>query len=199
MDTAVLLALNGVRCGHVHAVGMPIQQARNKIVEAFLASDFEHLFMIDSDMSWDAADVLRLVTSGYPLIAGVGRKRNGRPDTDPEAWCFSPIDPATIPVDAHGFCEVAQVGTGFICIHRSVFLALQEAHPEWKRRKRGGGYYTAFFRWETDGEDELSEDIKFCRDWRAIGGKVIIDPRIELGHYGPQDFRGRLSALFSGE
>lgn len=196
MDTVALCAHMGITVGHAFAVGMPIHQARNKLVEAFLASDFEHLFMIDCDMSWEAEDFVRLLTSDHQVVAGVGRRRNDVPDADPRAWCFQPIDPTNIPMDANGFMEVAMVGTGFICFHRSVFEELQEDHPEWLRRKSNGQFYPAFFRWEHDGQDELSEDVQFCRDWRALGGRIMIDPKVELGHYGPRDFRGRLSALF---
>lgn len=196
MDTVALLTHMGIAVGHAFSIGLPVHQARNKLAEAFLASRFEYLFMIDADMSWNASDVLRFVQAGYPLLAGVGRKRNSRPDSDPEAWCFSPIDPTTIPVDGNGFCEVAQVGTGFICIHRSVFERLRDAHPEWNRRKRDGGHYTAFFRWEVEGEDEISEDIRFCRDWRAIGGKVMVDPSVTLHHYGNHDYVANMKTLF---
>jgi hypothetical protein len=201
MDTACLLAQLGIKCGHVHVIGRPIHQARNGIANAFLESGFTDLFMIDADMSWSAWDVVKFLAVPHPLIAAVGRKRNERADDDPDAWCFSPIPElgGQMPVDQYGMCEVEQVGTGFMRIHRSVLEHMQDAHPEWSRRKDRDGekYYTRFFAWTDDGEDEISEDIGFCRAWRTMGGQVFIDPSITLRHFGPQEFRGCVSTILT--
>lgn len=199
MDTAYLLAQLGIQCAHVHAIGKPIHEARNSIADAFLRSGMSDLVMIDSDMSWKAWDVVRLLATRHAVVAGVGRKRNDLSDNDPEAWCFNPISPTDIPCDQAGMAEVAQVGTGFMKINVRVFERLRDAHPEWRRRKNAEGtdHYTAFFRWTSDGEDEISEDIQFCRDYRALGGKIHIDPTIELGHYGTRNYKGRVSVLFT--
>lgn len=199
MDTAYLLAQLGIPCAHVHAIGKPIHEARNSIADAFLKSGMSDLVMIDSDMSWKAWDVVRLLATRHAVVAGVGRKRNDLSDSDPEAWCFNPISPTDIPCDQAGMAEVAQVGTGFMRINVRVFERLRDAHPEWRRRKNteGTDHYTAFFRWTSEGEDDISEDIRFCRDYRALGGKIHIDPSIELGHYGTRNYKGRVSVLFT--
>ena len=45
--------------------------ARAKLAAAFLASGASHLLMVDSDIGWDAADVIRLLRHDVPLVAGI--------------------------------------------------------------------------------------------------------------------------------
>jgi hypothetical protein len=43
-----------------------------------------------------------------------------------------------------------------------------------------------------DGAEYWGEDFSFCRRWRAIGGRVWLDPELELHHVGFKTFSGRI-------
>lgn len=194
LDTVYLLAQFGVRVGHVSVVGQTIHQARNTIADAFMKSDFTDLFFIDADMTFSAWDVLKFIAAPHPLLAAVGRKRVDKPITDPSVWCFSPREDLdwNMPIDDHGMCEVAQVGTGFMRIRREVFEAIKSNNQGLTRAKdhERTKFYTKYFSWEDDGPDEISEDITFCRRYAATGGKIWIDPTVHLGHIGANEWHG---------
>ena len=43
----------------------------------------------------------------------------------------------------------------------------------------------------------MSEDYGFCRLWRSIGGRVWVDPAIQLAHIGHHIYTGDPMELFS--
>jgi len=98
-----------------------------------------------------------------------------------------------------GNVEVAYAATGFMRIHRQVFDQLIRAHPDWKG---GGGleelppneqpFYHRFFAYD---DDERTEDYVFCDRWRAIGGRVFIDPSLTLSHFGDKAYSGAIKDL----
>ena len=55
-----------------------------------------------------------------------------------------------------------------------------------------------FFAWGDENGAELSEDYEFCRRWRALGGKVWVDPGIWLKHFGTFAYHGDVSTCFIG-
>lgn len=188
----------GVRVMSQFVIGSSnLPKARNELVARFLATDCTDLVMIDDDMGWEVNDFLRLLASEQPVIAGVGRKRVDKPNSDPEVWCvhFLPDAAQVLHQDDMGAVEVKAVGTGFIRIHRSVFEKLIAAHPEWKRAGHAAmtdavkaQYYRFFYFADDDGE--LGEDYAFCGAWRALGGKIFIDPTITLSHVGARAWSG---------
>lgn len=199
--TVVLLAQLGIPA-YVQAVrgNSNLPRARNELVAAFLASPYSDMLMVDDDMGWEPNDVLRLLASDQPVIAGVGAKKSLRPDTDPTKWCCRVWKDRPIEQDDMGAISVAAVGTGFIKVHRSVFESLAAAHPEWK----GNGWdnmpaaarqhYYRFFRFP-DGPEEWGEDFHFCQTWLDHGGAIWIDPTIKLVHVGEFEFTGDFTAL----
>lgn len=196
MGTVALLSRLGIHHGWCHIAGQPIHTARNLLVGAFLESDFTDLMFIDADMSWSPLDIVRLLAQPHPFIGGVGRKRNDTPDTDLRAWCFQPLDdqPAH---DPSGAFAVAMIGTGFLLLNRKVFRTL-EAHGGVERVTQTDGLpYPRFFRWRFRDGYELSEDYGFCEDYRAAGGTVMVDPTIELSHFGHQNHKARLHSLLA--
>jgi hypothetical protein len=38
----------------------------------------------------------------------------------------------------------------------------------------------------------LSEDYGFCRYWQKMGGKVWVDPTINLTHFGRIKYQGKM-------
>lgn len=199
-ETCVLLQGLGIRFNYTSVVGSSqLPRARNVLVARFLASGATDLMFIDDDVGWDQNDVVRLLASEQPLIAGITRKKTDAID-DVSGWGCEFLDGADrgFETDAAGNIAVARAATGFMRIQRQVFEALIRAHPEWQR----GGvpeltpaeqpFYHRFFAYD-DGE--LTEDYVFCDRWRQIGGRVFIDPTLRLSHVGVKAYSGAIGEL----
>lgn len=203
IDTMLLLQGLGIKTSLYWAVGNSnLARARNEIVAAFLASDCTDLLFVDDDMGWKASDVVRLLASNQDYIGGVGRKKDPKSDhRAPESWCIRILDASFVDQDEMGAVEVRGIGTGFVKISRLVFERVIAAHPELKRPGLASmpeavrDQFYRFFHFQ----DELSEDLAFCEMWRALGGKVWADPKIELIHVGDHEFTGTFAVLMQPE
>ena len=130
-----------------------ITRARNYLVDEFLRSNYTHLMFIDSDIGFDAKDVLALSVVAEPgtdkeIVCGPYPKKTiswekikmavdkGFADKNPNAldnfvgdFVFNPAKgqneiPLNQPV------EVLEGGTGFMMIQRSALEKYQKAYPE---------------------------------------------------------------------
>lgn len=131
-----------------------VQRARNYIVDEFLRSDFTHLMFIDSDIGFDARDVLGLlglqtqypdkydiITAPYPkkTIAWEKVKKAadaGVADDNPfelerfvSDFVFNPVAGKTS-FELNEPVEVREAGTGFMLIPRTVLEKYRDAYPE---------------------------------------------------------------------
>jgi GT2 family glycosyltransferase len=79
---------------------------------------------------------------------------------------------------------VLELGTGCMVIRREVF---QKLHAPFFDAKHDEG-------WEFIGED-----VRFCREWRALGGKVWLAPWVRSTHVGTYAFPGDIRAISEGD
>lgn len=197
----------GIKVYHQTVVGSSnLARTRNELAAAFLASNYTHMAFIDDDMGWKPASLLRLLASEHDIVAGVGCKKVELPDTHQEKWCFRTLPNFEFHQDEFGMIEVAAVGTGFMMLSRDPFERMKAAHPEWKRKgykqmpDEARPHYYQFFSFDRGTEDEeLGEDIAFCLEYRRLGGRVFVDPEINLVHVGEKEFSGDFGALFAKE
>ena len=158
-----------------------IADARNKLVARFLASDCSDLVFIDADLSWSPDDLLRLATIDAPFVAGV-YQRKSRTKID-FAVKFGPA----IGMDAQRLIAVERVGTGFMRLRRDCLEKMVAAHASLRLTnpvaRDDANFYALFDTTIVDGQF-IGEDFSFCDRWRALGGKVFIDPSIALAHHG---------------
>lgn len=192
----------GIQCGITQVVGdSMLARARNQLVARFLLTGMEDALFIDADMQWQASDVLQLLSSDQLMIGGAYRRRRDMPENDPRSWCmrFKPDSTGRLTEDKQGAIEVEGAGLGFLRVNRQVFERLIAAHPDWKRpgsafmTPQEREHYYRFFRFPD--EEDLGEDIFFCRAWQEIGGTAWIDPRLSIGHVGSKIYRGSVYAL----
>ena len=131
-----------------------VQRARNYVVDEFLRSDSTHLMFIDSDIGFNARDVLALLgiqTSDpekYNIMTGPYPKKTiawekvykaaqlGFGDENPFAleqytadYVFNPVK-GTKSFSLGEPVEVAEAGTGFMLIPREVLEKYRVAYPE---------------------------------------------------------------------
>jgi len=166
-----------------------IADARNKLVAHFLASDCSDLVFIDSDLSWSADDLLRLVSFDAPLVAGV-YQRKSRTKID-FAVKFGPA----IGMDAQGLVAVERAGTGFMRLRRDCVDKMVAAHPALRlanpQDPADRNFFALFDTSIVDGQF-VGEDFTFCDRWRALGGQVLVDPAMNFGHHGAATYDEKL-------
>jgi hypothetical protein len=150
---------------------------RNQLVSDFLASGCDKLFFLDADLTWELGHLLKVARKPEDLVGGCYRFK-----TEDEAYPIGWLPQAGLWADENGLLEVETMPNGFLAISRRVFLDLQAAHPDrWYEHhgRRSFCYFQMIFK---DGHLH-SEDTGFCKDWRAIGGKVFVDPEVSLTHW----------------
>ena len=161
-----------------------VTTARDILVRDFLASEAERLIFVDSDVAWEAGQLLRLARHDVDIVGGAYRLKQ-ETEAYPVSWLDRPLlqaDPQT------GLLEVSALPGGFLSISRKVFERLRDAHPERAYTHQGESLH-AFFHCPYGG----GEDGAFCADWRAAGGQIWLDPELTLTHVdGGRSFTGRI-------
>jgi hypothetical protein len=188
-----------------------IDRARNRLVDAFLKSDFDSMLFIDADIDFTARDLLRIwhqsLKNPSAIICGAYALKTIVPQFVLATLPGETPDPET------GLVKVRHAGTGFMLIPRSLFETLDQAQNT--RDENGKDpltgpapvYYTgendpnpnaamrAYFgsgvRANPTNPDRpgwLSEDYDLCAVARAHGYDILVDRGIELGHWGQVKF-----------
>jgi hypothetical protein len=169
--------------------------ARAQLAGMFLASTATHMLSIDADMTWSPADVLRLIEHSQPFVCGtyLAKDGSGRFQHLPK--------PGAVPCPRTGLVEIDGAPGGFTLVRRDVFDAIAAAGlapkivqgPSWNPTLPMRGFYDH----GTDAHGRyVGEDIAFSAKWRSIGGRILLDPTIQLGHLGTYEHRGDPLTLF---
>ncbi len=156
-----------------------ITRGRDKLAASFLKTEFEYLMFIDADIEFQWEDVAKLWNLEVPVSCGAYSMK--RPDSPVSAWKDGQL------VDLLKLSSPTPVdyaGTGFLMIHRDVFEKLKR--DEWKYEDgfNGSDECWGFFQDPVKDGFKMSEDYFFCEEWRKLGGEIILDPSIKLGHWG---------------
>lgn len=181
----VMAALSGVDMSIQFVPGGSlVTTVRDRIACDFLASEADRLVFIDSDVSWELGDLLKLARHPVDFVGGCYRYKQ-EPEGYPVVFLDKPelwADPET------GLLEVAALPAGFLALSRSVFERLREAFPA-RSYKHFDKELHGFFHAPPGG----GEDGAFCNEWRSIGGQVWLDPELTLTHTGGNpDFTGNI-------
>jgi choline kinase len=149
--------------------------------------DFTRFMFIDADIQFEPEDVAKLWNLSEHNEVVTACYSTKREDTATTAWKNGNL------VDLNEFTgptPIDYAGTGFLMIQRSCFEKMQEAYPETRHVEGKLGEVYALFDTKVSGEPAwgdrfyVSEDYLFCERWKAIGGEIILDPSIRLGHVG---------------
>lgn len=164
--------------------GSLVTTVRDRIAGDFLASDADRLIFIDSDVSWELGDLLKLAKHPVDFVGGCYRYKQ-----EPEAYPVHYLDKPELWADPEtGLLEVSALPAGFLCLSRDVFTRLKEAFPN-RTYKHFDHEMHAYF-WAPPGG---GEDGQFCNEWRQVGGQVWLDPSFTLTHTGGNpDFTGNI-------
>ena len=156
-----------------------ITRARNYIVDEFLRSDCTHLMFIDSDIDFNAVDVLILASlcnDNRPIIGGPCPKKCIAWEKVHKAVCMgigneNPEElgkytgrftinttEKTTEVRINEPVEMLEIGTGFMIIQRNTFEKIRDAYPQFSYKAdhsqhfNGERYIHAFFDTVIDNE-----------------------------------------------
>ena len=157
--------------------GRPYDHGRNHMCQQMLDHNFDHLFMLDSDVIPPPDAILRLLSHNQPIISGVYHRRSfphGLP-----VMCRGGKFLESYPANA--VIEVEVVGAGCLLIHRSVLEKLPAIDPARGRH---------WFDWRVDmahmlppGEG-MSEQFSFNLHARRHGYKILVDTSVQCRHVG---------------
>ena len=162
---------------------MPIEKARNELVEAFLAlrscayptvEPPTHLLFVDDDMVFEPDDIDVLVGLNKDIVGALCFVR----DPPYQPTMLKRNDPRCKLSNEYGYIyeyeedrlyEVDATGCGFLLIKRDVLLDTAEhktVHP--------GKWFDRFW--------NLAEDYSFCWKARSAGYKIHVYTGIQVGH-----------------
>lgn len=162
--------------------GSFLPRLRDRIAHAFLESDATHLLSVDSDIAWrvDALDALLALEVDFAF--GQYRQK-----TVERRLCQSgPIEVTS------ERAEWERCGAGFLLLTRAAVAQLTrraeldgEVYVDTDGVRRANLHGTPSYVDRDDGTRVAEgEDFALCRRWRALGGRIYTDPRIELRHIG---------------
>lgn len=198
---------------------------RGRAVRKFLESDATHLFFVDADVSFAPIVVRRLIALDRPIVGVPYPKRHihwervysaVQAGKLPEEGAYDYVlhtggKPSD--VDADGCLDVEGLGMGCTLIRRDCLTTMVRAYGEDAPEREDlrffdthpapgmGGPTVQLFAHApdvVDGQDVLlSEDLSFCKRWRALGGKIAcyLGEGAPAGHHGSHHFHGTREGL----
>jgi hypothetical protein len=123
-----------------------ITRARNYLVDEFLRTEYTHMLFIDSDIHFNAQDVIALLALDKDVIGGPYPKKSmnwgniahaarNHPDLEPKElealvgeYVFNVVK-GTQQFQVTEPLEVMEIGTGYMMVKREVFNKMKEEYP----------------------------------------------------------------------
>jgi hypothetical protein len=123
-----------------------ITRARNYLVDEFLRTDYTHMLFIDSDIHFNAQDVIALLALDKDVIGGPYPKKSmnwgniahaarNHPELEPKEleglvgeYVFNVVK-GTSQFQVTEPLEVMEIGTGYMMIKRDVFNKMKDEYP----------------------------------------------------------------------
>ena len=150
--------------------------ARNAVVQQFLQHPMRptYLVFIDTDMTWQPADLWRLLdvadAQDYPILGGLAAMQDGADlsQTRPVMfdYDFRTIEPTgTV---QRVFCG----GSAFLCLRRDILEQCAAVYP----------WPAPWFDYGVRNGKAVTEEVIFCQRMWDLGIPVHVDSRIIVGH-----------------
>jgi glycosyltransferase involved in cell wall biosynthesis len=149
---------------------------RNQLVKEFLASGDDKLIFLDADVTFEPGDLVRLAQHQVDFVGGAYRLKQDD-ERYPVYFLNEPKE-----MGPNGLGQVAMVPTGFLALTRKVFADFEAAYPDRHYYIDGHKNY-CYFQIPYAHGALFTEDSYFCREWREAGGKIYLDPKLNLTHW----------------
>lgn len=173
-------------CAEIYTGNCHVDDSRNRLVRDFLETDCTDLIFLDSDMRFNSTDLLRLIKFNRDVVGGTYPLKQ-----DVESYPIRHLA-GKEDLTEDGLYEVEGAPTGFLRIRRDVLQMLSvisskfPASDDWKDRLQIPLIFERLYQNGT----RWGGDYAFCLKWRAIGGRVFIDPCGRFEHFGEFVWRG---------
>lgn len=178
----------GLREGvHVDVKYLPgahyIAEGYSKVVKFFLEHDYDKLAFVEWDVSWTehpgmAGALCRLAKLPHDYVGGATRYKS-----DPVEFMVGWDETQTeLRADEHGCLSVDWIPQGFSVASRAMCQAMWDAAADREYLMHGELIRQVFYEDFRPGLGKFGQDIGFCHDWRAMGGKVHVKPNLTLTH-----------------
>lgn len=152
---------------------------RNQLAQEFMDSNADRLFFLDADVTFERGQLIRVAKHPVDLVGGAYRYKF-EPENYPVGWLQ---EMRGIPLDEKSaLLEVSCLPGGFMAISRKVFETMKKRNPERSYEHFGNHAHCYFQMGFMDGR-LYGEDSYFCKEWRAAGGQVYLDPELSLTHW----------------
>jgi hypothetical protein len=171
-----------------------ISKGRSKMANFFINNtDYEYLFFLDSDVGFEAEDVLKLLKHKRDIVSAAYPMK-----TIPLQWNYALTEPMKRDGD---LVAIERIGIGFTIIHRSVFEKIIEKFGEELKYIPTGnsvGHSTTkeemensyhFFSEYKKDNIYLPEDLSFFTRAKECGYQPWMDVSVNLCHVGSHIFQ----------
>ncbi len=152
----------------------------SQFVENPGAKQCTDLMMIDTDLAWDGNEFVKLLEHPVDIVGGAYPYKDESGDF-PLRW------PADGLMEENGLWEVQAVTPGFFRMTRKALEKIAREMPwlEFKDKPTAEGQRQwMFFDNLVRPSGVYDEGYVFCERWRTVGGKVYLDPDLNLTHIG---------------
>ena len=155
-----------------------LPKARNEILARFLASGFDKLLFLDTDMVWSIEDVFKLIKSEHEFCGLDYRKKSE------ELEMVSHLTGR----ERDGWQQAFYVGAGVLCLDRSVVEKMTQHHAGTRYVSENGEIVFALFDFLLKDGRYYGEDATFCHRWLEIGGDISILKGAKTKHIGHKNY-----------
>lgn len=175
-----LLDAAGYKHFLVNEIGCPyISAARATMLRKALDVKADIIIFIDHDVSWEPADLLKLIETEGDVIAGLYRFK-----VDDEVKYMGVVDDldGKVQVRHDGCIKATLVPAGFLKVTRNAINKFMQSYPHLVYGEATNPSVDLFNHGAHKGA-WWGEDYAFCRNWRDCGGEIWIIPDVSLTHH----------------
>lgn len=175
--------------------------SRDILTDLFMKSDCTHLFFIDSDISWNEYDFIKIINNCEDVHSGCypfktyyfdkydKEKSYSNDNIESKLLNYVALKTDTNdPNNKENILDVINVGTGFMCINKDVLINLHDKCKKYKYENKELINYFAL----TYNDNYLPEDFNFCKMVRENNMKLTVDITVNLTHEGVNLFKGNV-------
>lgn len=158
-----------------------IVEGRNQLAHEFMESDMDRLVFLDSDVSFEPGAIIKIAHQPVDFVGGCYRFKL-KEECYPIQW----MENQEIWANRMGLIEVQSLPTGFLSLSKNVFQAMKDKYPDrYSVLRNQNGNVKSFNYFQMPVVDGIlyGEDYYFCREWKAMGGQIFLDPELNLTHW----------------